>query len=379
MRLVAAALLVVGVVACSTPHTATAAPSPGPLSIHGNRVVDGSGHTVVLRGIHRAYLDDPHATGGEVSLDELVLATHGRPGSWHGNVMRVPLGSAQWTGECPLLYSSSKAYRANIDTLVKRLTDRGVVALLDLHVSTAGCTAIGRHAMPDAPITQHFWTQVATHYAANPLVAFELYNEPHSTSDAIWRSGTASPAQLDCPTSYPPGAIPPLCVAPAYRAVGMQELYDLVAAKAPHHLIVIDGPGYASRPSTQPVRGSFVYGVHPYTCPDPGAACDVTAKAHANTSLLDRWRSVARVQPVMATELGWPTYRPGSVPVYVDGAAYYRETLAYFQKQSPQWGFAAFAWDGGSTSGFSMVTDTGSYAPNSTAKPVFDLLRKGMR
>ena len=372
-RLVGAAATVLAALACTTPHVATAAAGPGSLSIHGNRVVDAHGKTIVLRGIHRAYIDDPHATGGEVSLDEIALATTGRPGSWHANLLRIPMGSAQWTGECPLLYSATKAYRSNIDALVKRVTDRGVVALLDLHVSTAGCTSIGRHAMPDAPITQHFWADVATHFAHNPLVAFELYNEPHNTSDTIWQSGTTQRAPLDCPMSTPAGALALPCALPLYRAVGMQELYDLVAAKAPHHLIVIDGPGWAANVSSKPVHGSFVYGVHPYSCSVPGAACDTTAKAHANTALLNRWKGVARNQPVLATELGWPSYAPTG---YVEGGAFYRETLAFFQKQSPQWGFAAFAWDGGATSGFSMVKDTGSYAPNSTAKPVFDLLRK---
>jgi hypothetical protein len=351
-------------------HEASQAEVTPSLSIHGNRIVDGHGKDVVLRGIHRAYIDDPHATGGEVSSDEIALATSGRSGSWHATVIRIPLGTAQWTGECPLLYARQASYRRNIDDLVKRVTDRGVVALLDLHVSTAGCTSIDRHAMPDAPITQHFWASVASHYADNPLVAFELYNEPHNVPDSTWLAGTTKAEPLDCPTSQPAGAIPPLCTAPVYRAVGMQELYDLVSAKAPHHLIVIDGPGWAANPSTKPVRGSFVYGFHPYTCSVPGASCDRTSKAHANLPLLNRWVAVARRQPVLATELGWPTYGPAG---YVEGASYYRETLAFLEKR--HWGFVAFAFDGGSTSGFSMVTDTGSYAPNSTAKPVFDLLR----
>lgn len=342
------------------------------LTIQGNRIVDAQGKTVVLRGIHRAYLDDPHATGGEVSLQELELATHGRPGSWHASVLRIPMGSAQWTGECPLLYSASKAYRANIDTLVQRVTKRGVVALLDLHVSTAGCTSIDRHAMPDAPITQHFWSSVAAHYAHNPLVAFELYNEPHFVTDEIWRSGTTKAGPLDCD---PLASASRPCRSSAYRAAGMQDLYDLVSAKAPGHLIVIDGPGYAANISTKPVRGAFVYGVHPYSCSVPGAACNTMTNAHANIALLDKWETVARKHPVLATELGWPSYRPKGE--YVEGAGFYRETLAFFERQSPKWGFVAFAFDGGATSGFSMVKDTDSYAPNSTAGPVFELLRRG--
>jgi hypothetical protein len=360
----------------------------GPLSISGNKIIDAKGATVVLRGLHRAYIDDPNATGGEVSADEVLLATRGKPGSWNSSVIRVPMGSAQWTGECPSLYTASAAYRKNTDLLVKRITDRGAVALLDLHVSTAGCTSIDRHAMPDAPISQHFWSSVAAHYAKNPLVAFELYNEPHYVTDATWRDGTTDATVQDCDVTEPQATglalvNQRLSLAgcqyrePKYRAAGMQELYNIVSKAAPKHLIFINAPGWATNPSTLPVKGSFVYAFHPYACSVPGDACDATSKAHANLPALDKWKAVAKKQPVMASEIGWPTYSgTGSNAVYVEGAGYYRETLAYLEKQNPKWGFVAFAWDGGAKGGFSLVTDTASYAPNSTAKPVFDLLRR---
>lgn len=361
----------------------------GPLTIKGNRIVDAHGATVTLRGIHLAYLDDPKATGGEAHPDEVALATRGRGGSWGSSMLRIPMGAAQWTGECPSLYSGTAAYRKNMDALVKQVTGLGVVALLDLHASTAGCTSIDRHAMPDAPISQHFWSSVAAHYAKNPLVAFELYNEPHWVSDDIWQHGTSGATVQDCDATEPAASGVALVQQklaltdcqlkqPSYQAAGMQELYDLVTRTAPHHLVVIDGPGWASAVSTQPVRGTFAYAVHPYACSNPGASCDVSSKAHVNSSVLNRFKAVAAHQPVLATELGWPSYKPGANggdPVYVEGAGYYRETLAYLERQNPKWGFIAFAWDGGSRSAFSMVTDNHTYAPNSTARPVFDLLR----
>jgi hypothetical protein len=379
-------LVATGCLPASSPQAATPAGIKGPLSIKGNSIVDAKGATVVLRGIHRAYIDDPNATGGEVSADEVVLATRGKPGSWNANIIRVPMGSAQWTGECPSLYAGTAAYRKNIDLLVKRITDKGALALLDLHMSTAGCTSIDRHAMPDAPITQHFWTSVAAHYAKNPLVAYELYNEPHYITDDVWLNGTTSATVQDCdpaPAAGLSAVSQQLSLAtcrlqqPKYRAAGMQELYNIVAKAAPKRLIVINGPGWAANISSQPVKGTFVYGFHPYTCSVPATECDVTSKAHANLPLLDKWKAVAKKQPVLASELGWPVWSgTGSEASYVEGSAYYRETLAYFEKQSPKWGFAAFAWDGGARGAFSMVNDTATYAPNSTAKPVFDLLRR---
>jgi hypothetical protein len=165
---------------------------------------------------------------------------------------------------------------------------------------------------------------------------------------------------------------------PRYRAAGMQELYDLVTAKAPNHLVVVDGQSWANLPASQGVRASaanLVYGLHPYTCANPGAACDTTSQAVANVKVLDRWKPVAAAAPVFVTEMGWPVYPRSDGTGYVDGARYYQQTLDYLQQQSPQWGFVAFAMDGLTTGGFSLISSTTTYAPNSTGRRVFDLLR----
>ena len=362
-----------------------------PLSVQGNRIVDASGATVILRGAQRDGTEGgPGSSGIPVTSTELGWIGFQKPGSWHATVVRIPLGSAQWTGACPKLASTPAAYKASIDAEVKALTDQGIVALIDLHTSTAGCTSIARHAMPDAPITQQFWSDVADRYRDNLLVAFELYNEPHYITDALWLNGTSGATMQDCDLN-PPWSPSPVVrsqqqvliaqcqsTAPKYQAAGMQDLYDLVTARAPNHLVVVNGTGYASSPSSRPVHASapnLVQAVHPYTCPTPGAACDVTTKAHANLEVLNGWLSVSSTMPVLVTEMGWPTYPKSDGKGYVDGAEYYRQTLTFLQQQSPPWGFVAFAFDGASTYGFSLITSTGTYAPNSTGRPVYDLLR----
>ena len=362
-----------------------------PLSVQGNRVVDAAGRTVVLRGVQRDGTEGgPGASPTAVSSRELGLIGWQQSSSWHATVVRVPLGSAQWTGACPSLATDPATYKARIDAEVQALTAQGIVSLLDLHTSTAGCTSIGRHAMPDAPISQQFWKDVATRYRANQLVAFELYNEPHWVTDATWLQGSADASVQDCDVTAPltgtyaqrlqqKSALAKCqASAPRYRAAGMQALYDVVVTAAPGHLVVVDGNGWGGMPSSQPVSawaGNLVLGMHAYICASPGAACNVTAKAAAPMGLLDGWLNPAASAPVLVTEMGWPTYPKPDDASYVDGSRYYRETLDYLQRQSPPWGFVAFAFDGGSRGAFSVITDTTSYSPNSTSWPVYELLR----
>jgi hypothetical protein len=357
----------------------------GGLSVEGTQVLQG-GSPVILRGLHRdGTQGGPGSSPKTVTAEELGWIGHAYTQSWHAGIVRIPVGAAQWTGACPSLATGAEAYQAQVDAEITTLTDEGVVALLDLHSSTAGCTSIDRHAMPDAPVVTSFWQSAATRYKANPLVAFELYNEPHFVTDDVWLNGTAGATQQDCDLTVPPS--PDLLTkvqqqlallrcqlsAPKYQAVGMQALYDLVTAAAPGHLVVVDAPGYAASVPSVRLKGSPVYGLHPYTCSVPGAACDTASQAHANLPLLDRWATFGKTAPVLVTELGWPVYSKGYGQGYVDGASYYSETLDYLKTQG--WGWIAFAFDGTTGGGFSLVTDTTTYTPNSTGQVVYDALR----
>src|SRR5690242_16639668 len=76
-----------------------------PLSVVGNRIQDGQGHDLVLRGLQRAGTEVGAGTSPTpVSATELQAMGSGM---WNANVIRVPVGSAQWTGACPTLFSDS--------------------------------------------------------------------------------------------------------------------------------------------------------------------------------------------------------------------------------------------------------------------------------
>jgi hypothetical protein len=372
VRLLLAAAVVVSSVVLA-PH-APAAPSPG-LHVSGNRIVDGSGRTVVLRGVNRAGTEGGHGSSDiPVTAQEVGWMGSDFSGSWHAKAVRVLVGAAQWTGTCPNLASYPGSYQRRIDQEVRWITERGMVALVDLHTSTAGCTSIARHAMPDAPVAQQFWESVARHFASNPRVAFELYNEPYWVDEKVWRQGTPRATFQDCdPEASVTAHAVCRATQPRYKAVGMQELYDLVAKHAPGHLVVVDGLNYATVPPVVPLRGRVVYGLHPYTCSGPGS-CQVSSNTHANREVLQRWLPLSRRAPVWVTEFGWPSTTPFGR--YVDGAGYYRETIQWLEAQQPAWGWLAFAFDGSSRGAFSLTTSTTDYVPNSTGMPVFRGLRR---
>lgn len=371
-RTAVAALAALAAACLAQPSPAAARPG---LAVSGNRIVDRAGHTVVLRGVNRAGTEGgPGSSSVPVTEAEIGWLGKDHPTSWQSAAVRVLLGAAQWTGACPGLADHPTEYQKRIDAEVRWITARGMVALLDLHTSTAGCTSIARHAMPDAPVAQQLWSSVARHYAGNPLVAFELYNEPHWATEAVWRNGTKQALFQDCDPALPTTAAA-LCRAtqPRYRAAGMQELRDLVAREAPGHLVVVDAPDWATAPPAALLSGPVVYALHPYSCSGPGS-CQSPRYDHANLDLLRRWVPLARRAPVWVTEFGWPTRT--AFGGEVDGSGYYRETIGFLEAQKPAWGWLAFAFDGSSQGAFTLTSSTTTYAPNGTGVPVFQRLRE---
>ncbi len=371
----------------------------GSLWVSGNKIVDGTletdGATLkarVLRGIHREGSQQSNAWFPDSTELGWIGKAHptGASRSWNSSLVRVPVGSAQWTGACPNLATNytPAQYQAKVDDEIDAITSQGIVALLDLHMSTGGCTGIGGHAMPDYDVTLQFWQSAAAHYASNPLVAFELYNEPHFVTSDTWLNGTTGATIDDCDIVYPDHNAVQQALETQnhndcekkntqrpYRAIGMQQLADVVWAAAPNHLIVVDGPGRAlTVPSVTlaDAHNEIAYAVHPYTCGDPNT-CQTALQNHANNTVLQNWQSFGTGHPVLVTEFGWPVYK-STGSSYRDGATFYSQTLAFLNQQTPAWGFAAFAFDGGLYGAYDMVTNLNSYAPNSTAQPVYDLL-----
>src|SRR5579884_3313777 len=133
----------------------------------------------------RSYSGESTATGPRTSPPTSPVTPRSEPSTPGANFVRVPLSESLWVNTCSRSHpSNDTSYPSKVDSEVNSITSRHMVALLDLHESVMSqCGSQGLQPMADAKFAPSFWGAVASRYAKNPLVAFDLYNEPHDISD----------------------------------------------------------------------------------------------------------------------------------------------------------------------------------------------------
>ena len=293
----------------------TTAPPPGaprvvgPLTTAGNKIVQGNGSPLVTGGVNLGVLQASTALSQNTFLQ--IKA-------WGANTVRVPLNEDLWLAtSC----AYSPTYAAEVSQVVNWITALGMVAVVELNfdnpadigVAPGGsCPAAGPQIMADqASVT--FWSQVAQLFASNPLVAFDLYNEPHDISDQVWLNG---------------GTVN------GFPATGMQQLYNAVRSAGASNLVLASGNNWANTPPSTPITGTTIaYAAHVYTC--PGAAppnCSSTTP-YDPTTILNNWVRFSSAMPVMVSEFGWPSTSDGT---------YNASVIAFAQAHG--WGWLPFAW-----------------------------------
>jgi hypothetical protein len=309
----------------------------GPLHVSGDQIIGSDGQPVVLRGVNRDGVE--WATPNFPTDDEI-----GQIHAWGANFVRVFLNERRWLNTCTSTRpTNDSTYPSKIDSLVRSITSRGMVALLDLHFNvTSICRSAGPQVMADSLFSPKFWGQVAKRYKSNPLVAFDLYNEPHDISDTVWKLGGT--------VTY--GGV-------SFKVAGMQALYNAVRAQGANNLVFISGNDWADRPASAPVVGSnIVNAAHAYTCSEPSITSCTLADPYDPSPLLNNW--VGSSRPVVVTEFGWPQNNNGT---YIDNVISFA--------RSRGWGWAAFAFGPGTESPWSLVGGTGgAYEPSPAGIPV---------
>jgi len=312
--------------------TGTSAKIAGPLHTSGNHVLDANGRVVTFRGLAISGLERTAANAVPLSTVEVATAK-----SWGANFVRLPLAENKaLVGDCQ--YDAT--YLSTVDSMVNAITSRGMVALVDLHTNaTTPCGDTVQQNLPDTGAIT-FWKTVAARYKSNPLVAFDLYNEPHDVSDSVWRNGG---------TTTTNGV--------TYTAAGMQQLYNAVRGTGATNLVMASGTNWASDfPSTAPLTGTtnLIYAVHAYTCPNgtpaQGQACNPgPAGIYDPSGILGHFAAISATTPVMVTEFGWPDRNDG---------VYMSNVISYAQQHGFA-GWSAWAFDGTTYNAFDLVKDTG--------------------
>lgn len=310
----------------------------GPLHAAGTQILEGDGTPLMMRGLQRFGLEGgtktPMPTESEIAQLKL----------WGANEVRISLGEQKWlTTSCHY----QRNYPQVVDQVVHWVTSRGMVALLNLHFSSIGpCGTPGLTPMADSPGSVTFWQEVATRYKDNPLVAFDLFNEPH-VPQSVWLDGGTFTADGQ-----------------TVQAAGMQRLYDVVRGTGATNLIVVSGLDYADHPPTAVVQGTNIaYGAHAYQCttgPPPGCT---TPNPFDAAVPLHHWVAFGQTHPVIVTEFGYPAG---------DSSAYNSSVIRY--AEAHHWGWSGFAWDGGTGGLYDLIqADTASDGvrePNPAGMPL---------
>ena len=215
-------------------------PAINGLHVVGNHLEDNQGTTVALRGVNRSGSEYQCVHGGGSVFDgawgnSAIAAI----ASWKANAVRIPLNEQCWLASA----SGTDLYRQSIELFVSMLHQFHIVPIIELHWVGPGTQAADeQQPMPDADHAVDFWTDVATTFAADDGVVFELFNEPYPDSDKdstaawqCWRDGcTATLWTANKATTN------------TYEAVGMAALVDAVRAVAPNQLILLGGVQYSN-------------------------------------------------------------------------------------------------------------------------------------
>merc|ERR1719262_1374437 len=113
--------------------------------------------------------------------------------------VRIPLTASSWLGVNTSASSGNlakypelhKQYQGIISDMVNLYSSYGIVTILDLHW-TDDDTDNGPMAGKGKTNCVDFWDSVASTFGNNPMVFYELYNEPHRVDESTWANGDAT-------------------------------------------------------------------------------------------------------------------------------------------------------------------------------------------
>lgn len=289
---------------------------PSELRVVGNKVVNTAGQEVWLQGVNVDSLQ--WNARGERVMRSALVATE----DWKANVIRLPIQDGFWFGKAPDQKDGGRAYRGLVDQLVTLAANRGCYVLLDLHRFRA-------------PKQEHidFWKDVAARYKNHPAILFELFNEPHGTSWAVWRDGgfvEDAKASADEDAFLTPAER--ALHKKGFHAVGVQALIDAVRGTGARNIVIVGGLDWAYDLS----------GVARGFAPDERGGNGLMLAAHIYPQKTDWAGKVLIVQdryPVIVSECGANTKKFSFLPAesQEDAATWVPRLLGFIQTNRLHW------------------------------------------
>jgi hypothetical protein len=214
-------------------------PGPAPaapyVAVSANHLVGSGGETVRLLGVDRSGAEYMCLGGSQVFDGPVDASAVQAMAAWHINAVRVPLNEDCWLGINGIGPAvGGAAYQNAIEQYVQTLQSYGLTVILDLHWAAPGAyRAESQWPMADADHAPSFWASVASAFASNHGVVFDLFNEPYITSWACWLEG--------CQTSYDDAG-----TTVTFHTAGMQSLVDAVRSAGASQPLMLGGLEYSS-------------------------------------------------------------------------------------------------------------------------------------
>ncbi|MEO7113618.1 MAG: cellulase family glycosylhydrolase [Polyangiaceae bacterium] len=196
-------------------------------------LVDPSGAVLQLHGVDRSGTEDScdySSAAFDTPVDQAAVDVMK---TWNVNAVRVPLNASCWLGTNSVMFGG-KQYQDAIKTYVALLTTNKLTVILDLHwtVPGDGMYQTGQLQMADADHSPEFWKEVATVYANQPNIIFDLFNEPFLSDWDCWLVGGMCAKSFDGTT--------------ALNVAGMATLIKAVRSTGAQNVVILGGLGYSS-------------------------------------------------------------------------------------------------------------------------------------
>lgn len=308
---------------------------PAALRVVGTQVETDKGKIVHLHGVNAASLEWTSDGEGHI-LNTVNVAIRG----WHANIIRLPLSQDRWFGKAPEQRDGGASYRKLVRTVVDAVTRQNCYIILDLHWSDANQWGknIGQHIMPDEN-SAAFWKDLAPRFKDNAGVIFDLYNEPHDTTWAVWQNG-GEITETDRRTRSQL----------KYRAVGLQQLLNTVRSTGAKNVVIAGGLNWAydmsgflnGRALSDPHGRGVIYANHDYPI-----------KGETMAQWLTEMERAAAKLPVIVDEFGTESGRSSVGP-----NQWVLQVLAILKEHDWNW----VAWDLHPAAGPRLVSGW-DYAP----------------
>ena len=241
--------------ASSSSTSTTTHPATGILHVQGTRIVDATGQPVILRG---GQIESPFNNikgwGGSKQVSATLNSKTFQVMAqvWKMNVLRLP--TSNW------IYAKYTAnYLSELDQVVQEANAAGLYVVLDLHDDAKSGSPYGSNA--NLPKTEDiaYWSAIAAHFKNNPMVMYDVYNEPQYTSWDTWTNGGTNVGGAQVVSMQ--------ALVNAIRSAGGQQIIVVEPGAAGHQAgTTAESGGWTNFPIADAIKDSnVIYSLHVYS------------------------------------------------------------------------------------------------------------------